>query len=229
VGKEFVMADFDDLSLYMAGVFKPKDPAYKNVILTGRVFLQEVEDRRGMANQIFVKLKDRKLADQSESAIEAIDFPVEIHVEAGQEALDQAMDDMNDMLRYASYVILFTSLVILICIANTISMSTYDRSQEIGVLRSLGFERSRVLKIILFESAALGVIGGALGCVVAYLVLTFGNQSFSMRGFTIPLEMRPELLVLGLGASLVVGIVGGILPSIRASRLKIVESLRKAE
>jgi ABC-type antimicrobial peptide transport system permease subunit len=229
VGKEFVMADFQDMSLYMAGVFTPRDPTYRTVILTDRTFLQEIEGRRGIGNQIYVKLDNRQNAGAAISAIEGLSFPVKIHVEPAQDALDKAIDDLNDMLLYATYVIAFTGLVILLCLANTISMSTYDRAQEIGVLRSLGFERPRVLKLILVESALLGLVGGALGCLAAYLVLTLGNQQFSMRGFTIPLVMRPSLLAVGIGASLVVGLVGGFLPALRASRLNIVEALRKVD
>lgn len=229
VGKDFVMADFHDLSLYMAGVFTPKDPSYRNVILTDKTFLQEVDDKRGIANQIFVMLENREHAGSVIDGIKKLSFPVKIHVEPLQEALDQAIDDLNDMLLYASYVILFTSFVILLCIANTISMSTQDRAQEIGVLRSLGFERYRILGLILAESITLGLFGGAIGCLGAYLMLTLGNQNFSMRGFTVPLEMRPILLFVGIGASLVVGFIGGLLPAIRASRVPIVISLRKAD
>jgi len=228
-GKEFVMADFEGMSLYMAGVFTPKDPSYRNVILTGRVFLQEVEDRRGVANQVFIEIDNRQNAGKTMSAIEAMDFPVKIHVEPAKEAMDQAMDDLNDMLGYASWVILFTGLVILVCIANTISMSTYDRLQEIGILRSIGFERSRVFRIILTESTMLGLMGGAVGCLAAYLLLSLGNQQFCMRGITIPLRMRHELFAVGLGMSVVVGLAGGILPAFKASRATIVASLRKAE
>lgn len=223
------MADFQDLSLHMAGVFTPKDPTYRNVILTDKTFLQEVDGKRGIANQIFVKLDNRLNADAAMAGIEAIDFPVKIHVEPAQEALDQAIDDLNDMLRYASYVILFTSFVILICIANTISMSTQDRAQEIGILRSMGFERYRILGLILAESITLGLIGGTLGCLSAYLMLTLGNQQFSMRGFTVPLQIRPVLLLVGIVSSLLVGFAGGLLPAIRASRVPIVVSLRKAD
>jgi len=161
--------------------------------------------------------------------IEELSFPVDVHVEPAQEAKDQAIKDFNDVLTYASYVILFASLVILICIANTISMSTYDRAQEIGVLRSLGFERSRILKLILMESGMIGLIGGVMGCIAAYLILHFGNQSFAAMGVTVPLKLRPELLGVGIGASLLVGLIGGIMPAIKASRMKIVESLRKAD
>jgi len=229
VGKDFVMADFEGLSLHMAGVFTPKDPTYRNVILTDLTFLQEVDGKRGIANQIFVKLDNRLNADRAKAEIEAMDFPIKVHVEPAQEALDQAMDDLNDMLRYAAYVILFTALVILLCIANTISMSTYDRGQEIGVLRALGFERGRLLKLVLMESAALGVIGGLVGCTAAFLMLALGDQQLAVRGFTIPIRLRPELLAAGVGASLVVGLLGGVLPAMRASRLPIVESLRKAD
>ncbi len=229
VGKDFVMADFNELSLYMAGVFTPKDPTLRTVILTDRAFLQEVDDKRGIGNQIYVKLDNRKNGQVASAAIEGLNFPVKIHVEPAQDALDKAIDDLNDMLVYATYVIAFTGLVILICLANTISMSTYDRAQEIGVLRSLGFERGKVLQIILAESALLGLVGGALGCLGAYLVLHLGNQQFSVRGFTVPLVMRPELLGVGIGASLLVGLIGGFLPAMRASRLNIVESLRKVD
>lgn len=229
VGKEFVMADFEGMSLYMAGTFTPKDPTYRNVILSGRVFLQEVEEKRGVANQIFIKLDNRLHAKEAMGTLENMSFPVKIHAEPAKEAQDQAMDDLNDMLRYAIWVILFTSLVILVCIANTISMATYDRVQEIGILRSLGFERFRILWLILGESAVLGFIGGAVGCVAAYMVLEFGNQQFNVRGMTIPLQLRPALLSVGIGMSIVIGIVGGIIPAFRASRTKIVEALRKAE
>jgi len=229
VGEDFVMADFQGMSLYMAGVFTPRDPAYRNIILTDRIFLQEIDDLRGVANQVLIRIDNRLEAENVMREIEELSFPVDVHVEPAQEAKDQAIKDFNDVLTYASYVILFASLVILICIANTISMSTYDRAQEIGVLRSLGFERSRILKLILMESGMIGLIGGVMGCIAAYLILHFGNQSFAAMGVTVPLKLRPELLGVGIGASLLVGLIGGIMPAIKASRMKIVESLRKAD
>lgn len=229
VGKDFAMADFEGMTLYMAGQFTPKDPVYRNIILTGRTFLQEIDDARGVANQVLVKIDNRSHGEKVMSAVEKISFPVDIHVEPAQEAKDQAIKDLNDVLDYATYVIIFSSLVIFICIANTISMTTYDRAQEIGVLRSIGFERGRVLKLILMESAMLGLIGGVVGCIAAFLLLHFGNQSFAAMGVTIPLKLEPQLLGMGIAASLAVGLIGGILPAFRASRLKIVESLRKAD
>jgi putative ABC transport system permease protein len=229
VGKEFAIADFDGLSLFMAGEFIPRDSAYKSVILADRVYLQEVDALRGICHQLFVKIDDRKNSNRIAAAIDDLDFPVKPNTESAQVALDQAFDDLNDMLRYAGYVIIFTVLVIFLCIANTISMSTYDRTQEIGVLRSMGFERSRIMQIVLAESVLLSLLGGVLGCGAAFLVLELAEQVIFLRGVAVPIVMRPVILSLGIGASLLVGLLGGILPAFNASRLNIVKSLRNVE
>jgi len=226
---EFAMADFEGLSLFMAGTFTPRDPAYRNVILADRVFLQDVDGSRGVSHQIFVKIEDRDGAEGICTAIDNLDFPIKTHTEPAQVALDQALDDLNDMLKYAGYVIVFSALVIFLCIANTISMSTYDRTQEIGILRAMGFEQPRVLRLVLAESVLLSLLGGALGCVAAFLIITFSNQELALRGVSIPIVMRPVILGLGIVASLIVGFAGGLIPAFNASRLNIVRSLRNVE
>ena len=226
---EFAMADFEGLSLFMAGVFTPRDPALRNVILADRVFLQDVDGSRGVSHQIYVKVEDRDEAESVCTAIDALDFPIKTHTEPAQVALDQALDDLNDMLKYAGYVIVFSALVIFLCIANTISMSTYDRTQEIGILRAMGFEQPRVLRLVLAESVLLSLLGGALGCLSAFGLVTFSDQQLALRGFSIPIEMRPVIVALGIGASLVVGFAGGLIPAFNASRLNFVKSLRNVE
>ena len=229
VGKEYIMADFMENSLYMAGTFTPKDPSLRNVIIAHRDYLQEIDGKQGQSSQIFVLMEDREYMKEAINGIEALDFPVAIRVESAQEAMDQAIVDLNDMLWLASYVILITSLVILIGIANTISMSTYDRSHELGVLRSIGFDKWGVLRLVMFEAGLLGLLGGALGCLVAFLVLHFGAQKILVMTVEVPIEMRPMVLGVGVGISLLVGLLGGLLPALRASRLKIVDSMRRAE
>ena len=108
-------------------------------------------------------------------------------------------------------------------------MSTYDRSHELGVLRSIGFDRARILRLVMFEAGLLGLLGGALGCLIAFLVLHYSDQTILAMTVEVPIEMRPMVLGVGVGVSLLVGLAGGLLPAIRASRLKIVDSLRRAE
>lgn len=223
------MADFDDLSLYMAGVFTPRDPSYRNIILTDRVFLQEVEDDRGVANHIFAKIDNPDYALGAISAIESMSLPVPVQAESAQLALDQAIDDLDDMLRYSGYVILVMGILMMVCLANTISMSASDRIQELGVLRSLGFERFQIVGLVVTESVVLGLAGGLLGCLGAFALLALTNQQISFRGFTILLEMRVVLVAAGAAASLLLGLAGGILPAFRVSRMPIVLALTREE
>ena len=223
------MADFNNLSLYMAGVFTPRDPSYRSVILTDRVFLQEVDNERGVSNHILAKLDDSNYIFGAVEAIKGMQFPVPVQAASAQIALDQAIDDLNDMLRYAGYVILVMGFLMVVCLANTISMSTHDRTQEMGVLRSLGFERFQVMGVVVAEAVLLSLAGGALGCIGAFALLTATNQQIAFRGFTIMLEMRVGLLAAGLGAAMLLGMIGGIVPALRVARLPIVQALRRAE
>lgn len=229
VGKEFGMADFHGLSLFMAGSFTPRDPSYRNVILTDRVFLQEIDSKRGVANHILAKIDHQAHLFDVIAQIEAIPFPVKVRAASAQMALDKAVEDLDDMLEYAKFVIIFMSIIMLLCVGNAISMSTHDRTQEMGTLRSIGFERPHIISLILWESVLLSLLGGLLGCGAAYLILHFAGHQLAASGVTIAISMRPGIALLGLAASLCIGFMGGILPAVRTSRLNIVKALKRME
>ena len=71
-------------------------------------------------------------------------------------------------------------------------MSVFERTQEIGVLRALGWRRSRVLRLILGESVCLGLIGGALGMVLAVVGLRALLMARPREGSSIPICRRPS-------------------------------------
>ncbi len=114
-------------------------------------------------------------------------------------------------------------LVGIVGIVNTMLMSTTERFVEFGVLRTNGWSRSNVLMLITFESAFLGLLSGAIGCVLAYVGVTVGNQFLSggMR-----LSLPANLFLLGIGLSLVTGTLGGLYPAWRASRLVPMDAIR---
>jgi putative ABC transport system permease protein len=111
----------------------------------------------------------------------------------------------------------------------TMYAAVANRTVEVGTLRALGFRRRSVLTAFLVESVMLALVGGALGVALAAL-LSFGRisivnfQSFSEIGFGFALSLgviRSALLF-----ALVMGVIGGFLPAVRASRLNIVNALR---
>jgi len=118
-------------------------------------------------------------------------------------------------------------------IGATITMyaSVANRVGEIGTLRALGFQRRSILAAFLAEAMLLAAAGGALGlaCASAMQFLSFSTtnfQSFSELAFGF--RLTPAIVVKTLMFSLLMGVIGGLLPALRAARMKIVDALRAA-
>jgi putative ABC transport system permease protein len=109
-------------------------------------------------------------------------------------------------------------------ILNTMLMSTCERLAEFGVLRANGWSRGDLLRLLLAESVFLGLLAGVAGCLLA-LAGTRLITPFLEGGIT--LVITPGLVSLGLTLSLSLGILGGLYPSWRASRLAPMEIIRR--
>jgi putative ABC transport system permease protein len=113
----------------------------------------------------------------------------------------------------------------------TMYTAVATRAREIATLRALGFNTMSVLISVLAESLVLGLIGGVIGGVAAYLFFngyqtsTMNFQTFSQVAFAF--LVTPQLLAMGLFYALVMGLIGGLLPAIRAARLPIASALRE--
>ena len=111
----------------------------------------------------------------------------------------------------------------------TMYASVANRVGEIGTLRAIGFRRSSILAAFLIESLLLSVVGGAIGLLMASLMQSFSFsttnfQSFSELAFGFTLNL--PIAFKSLGFALVMGFLGGFLPSLRAASMNIVDSLR---
>jgi len=113
----------------------------------------------------------------------------------------------------------------------TMYTAVSTRSREIATLRALGFNATSVVVSVMAESLTLAAIGGAIGGVIAYLAFngyqtsTMNFQTFSQVAFAF--RVTPSLLGLGLVYALLMGLVGGLFPAIRAARLPIPAALRE--
>jgi len=114
---------------------------------------------------------------------------------------------------------------------NTMYSAVSARTREIATLRALGFGAFPVVFSVLLEAVLIGVVGGLIGITAAYLSLnglqasTLNWSTFSQLTFAF--TITPELLFQGLIYSFALGLLGGLLPSIRAARLPIVTGLRE--
>jgi len=114
---------------------------------------------------------------------------------------------------------------------NTMYSSVAARTREIATLRALGFGRGAVVVSVMLEALALALMGGAAGACVAYFVFngfetaTMNWQSFSQVTFAF--RVTPELLVQGVVLATLIGLLGGLMPAVRAARRPIAAALRE--
>ncbi|UCF76599.1 MAG: ABC transporter permease [Betaproteobacteria bacterium] len=111
----------------------------------------------------------------------------------------------------------------------TMYSAVANRVAEIGTLRALGFRRASVLWAFLFESVLLGAVGGVVGIGLASLmqlvqISTLNWQSFSELAFRFTLT--PRIVFSSFAFALLMGVLGGFLPAVRAARLNIIDALR---
>jgi putative ABC transport system permease protein len=114
---------------------------------------------------------------------------------------------------------------ILLVSGNTMAQAIRERTNELAVLKTLGFSEGRILWMVLMESVLIAVVGGGLGLLLSYVLITItGDPTHGMLpAFYFP---TPSL-VAGVGLVALLGIASGILPAWQASRLRIVDALRR--
>jgi ABC-type antimicrobial peptide transport system permease subunit len=142
-------------------------------------------------------------------------------------------DQSKSLSDFISYLGLALSIIFSLgaMIGATITMyaAVATRTGEIGTLRALGFQRRSILTAFLGESLLLALVGGLLGLffasfLTAITISTTNFSSFSELAFGFTLT--PKIVGQSLAFALVMGFVGGVLPAIKASRMKIVDALR---
>jgi putative ABC transport system permease protein len=143
----------------------------------------------------------------------------------------QGADWMKGIFYFLTFVFSFSMFF---ASANAIFAAVQARTREIGTLRAIGFSGGDVLLVFVVEAIVLGLFGGLLGTIPAALLIprltsgttTFTNGSFS--DFTFHFQVTPELIGISLALCCLIALIGGLLPSVRASRLTITTALREA-
>mgnify|MGYP001822420626 CR=1 FL=1 len=187
--------------------------------------LREAQSLTGKLRQVqfyLISLDDPKGAEevQEELATAFPDLDFALTSELGETVSDFRV--MQDMVAQLSFLAVFIGGLGML---NTMLMSVIERTREIGVLRSLGWRRRQVLGMILKESLLLGVVGGLCGIPIGLGLGALMGAS-GVWGGALALTYTPPLFVQALAVATVAGVVGGLYPAWRATRMRPVEALR---
>jgi putative ABC transport system permease protein len=146
---------------------------------------------------------------------------------AAMPARDHVMNDTQ--LRLARAMAWTTAAVALILgsvgMLNTMLMSIFERTREIGILRAVGWRRRRVLALVIGEALVIALIGSLLGSVLAVVGLKAITLAPTARGFIDP-NLPPEVLLIALAMGVGLSVLGGFYPAARAASLEPTEALR---
>ena len=183
---------------------------------------QALMQKHRQVGAVQIKLKDPRQLDSVRAKLEKL-YPKLTISGSSQAANDQQM--VTYMQGFAWGIALLAVIIGGIGMMNTVMMSAFERTREIGTLRALGWSRQRVTVMVLGESVLLGVIGGALGCALGAALIAPMSQSAALAAFMQGRVTLP-LLAQGMVTAIVLGGVGGLYPAWWASKLLPVEALR---
>ncbi len=185
--------------------------------------------QEGLADQVgwyVVRVKDPASSDRLAKGIDALfaNSPAETKTATEKKFVSDFAGQIGDIGSIMTAIAAIVMSFILFVAGNAMAQSIRERTNELAVLKTLGFGEGRILALVLMESVTIAVIGGGLGLLVGWVLIAQGDPTNGMLpAFYFPIRN----LIAGVGLVLLLGIGTGLLPALQARRLKIVDALRK--
>jgi len=214
-----------NLDLTLRGIYTI-DPPQSNLYFHAKYLEESVDWFKDTAGFYFTRVDTAEHMPQAARAIDDMfhgaPFPTKSESEQAFK-LDfiSMLGSVKAFILSICGAVVFTTL--LVC-ANTMAMSIRERTREVAVLRTLGFTRGSILKLLLTESIAISVIGGLVGISFATVAIVF--MARPGVGLPVAMHMTVATALVAMFVALIVGLASGFIPSYRASNLGIVDALR---
>lgn len=231
VGQTVALQKLGNISFTIRGIFKAPGNSLENAVLVDLEYLRYSTNQVGMTTLFLVRLKDPNQAGPVGDKIDALfaNSPAPSKTSPERAFISSAISGVVGMIEFSRWLGYVAVGILFVGVANSLSMTVRDRTREIGILKTIGFRRAQVLFIIVSEAVVTALLGGVLGAISAFLLVNFSSFGLSAEGFTISPHVPVSLLLVAAGIAALVGLFGGLLPSYRASWLRIVQSLREVD
>ena len=211
-----------DNTFEIVGIFETGSVFTDSGIFVPLDTLDEITNAEGKFNRVLVKtdeaVNDSVVADKIQDKYNNI-------TTITSDEMSDMLDSVIGILDAVSIAISGLAIIVgAIGIINTMVMSVYERTKEIGVLKSVGWKSSKILKMVIGETLVLTTLSGIVGSAFGILVAEAGVRLLGNADFTLGYD--PKTFILAFGITIIVGILGGIYPAYKASRLAPTEALR---
>jgi putative ABC transport system permease protein len=217
----------------VVGIFDSFNYQENAAVLAPLLDTQEVFPRKGTVTAFSLRVRhssanhDEDVERVREKILALTDSdgkPYRLDVKRPKEYLDEASHlQMSESMAWA--VSLIALVIGIISMLNTMAMSVLERTQEIGILRAVGWPRRRILMMVLGEAvvlSAMAAAAGTIGALAATYLLSFSTRA----GGFVEGGIAAWVILQGFGITLLIGLLGGAFPALRASRLLPTEAIR---
>ncbi len=203
----------------ITGIYETGNYVYDRGIVMSLSNLQNLTGDSDEVSLILVKANNGVNATSLAQTIQQ-KYPNELTTTTSLTGMNRTSNGLGVISSVASVVSIFAILFAGVIVILTMLKAVSDRTREIGVLRAVGWTKRRILTLIIGESIILSVIATVIGLIISIGVVYALASSYIQPAFSINLLLR------AVGIALLLGVVGGLYPAYRASRLTPTEALR---
>lgn len=210
-------------ALEVAGLFDNKGLVQSDYLVSLETFEAHFPQRTDF--QVLIKLADGVEAERGREAIEGIltDYPA-VQLQDQAETKQTTASEVNQLLGLISALLGLALLIALFGIANTLALSVFERTRELGLMRAVGMGRRQVRAMVRWEAVIISVIGAVLGLAIGVLFGWALVTSLADEGIG-ELAVPYGQLVAYLAVAALAGVLAALLPARRASRLDVLEAI----
>ncbi len=191
--------------------------------------MQQLTSLQGKASTVHVRLRPAPPGEPWDQYMKHAEAQIEAALPGLRAMPAEERASNNQIVKMAHASAWGTSALAIIIgilgIANTMVMSVFERTKEIGILRAMGWKRWQILALIQFEAAALGLGGGFLGIALGWSALRV-LSSLPQTGSLVSASVQWPLLAEAVGIAVLAGLIAGAVPAWRAGKLSPMEALR---
>ena len=213
-----IKIDGEDFEI--VGIYETGDQNMAGGVFTSISKVGDLMDDEDSISNIYVKVKK---GEDPQTVADRIDKMYGDNITTVTSVMEMTqMADMLNMLQASTWAISLLAIVVGgLGIINTMLMSVFERTREIGVLKAVGWSDGKILTMIVGESLVITIVSAIIGSVIGFLACTLiGPQVGISPLFT------PKIFIQAFGIAIVVGIIGGIYPALKAIKLPPTEALR---